>query len=245
MKKHLQTATCIVLALALSPSLLTAQDDYSLFRERAGNASLLFRGHKAYSYEMSFNGTFYWSDPEFREGSVVYNGKTYDDVYLNIDAVRQDLLVRIPGLISNKVLEKQCVEQCTFGGRRYINLQYIYGKQAPSGYWEVLYDGKAKVIRRVTKTLEQDIDGRKSSVTNYDGPYRSNVYQTFTYSSVCCHLSEDGAITVIKRRRDLMRLIDKPLRGEVRRHVRNIYPGDMAMPVDMFCIEAVKYLESR
>ena len=245
MKRYLPIAACIVLAGLLSPLLLSAQDDYRLFRDAAGNASLLYRGHKAYEYNMAFNGTFYWRGPEYRQGSVIYNGKQYDDVSLNIDAVRQELLVRIPGLTTSKVLERQCVEQCSFGGNRYLNLQYMYGDDAPSGYWEVLYDGEAKILRRVSKMLEQDIDGRKSSLTNYDGLYRYNVYQTFTYSSVCCYLSEDGKATIVKRRSDMMRLIDKPLRGEVRRHIRRVASDNISLPVEQFCVEAVKYLESR
>ena len=221
-----------------------AQDDYALFSDRAGSASLLYRGHKAYEYALLYNGTYYLSSPEYLPGSVVYNGKFYRDILLNIDAARQDLIVRIGKGVSNKVLEREFVQECTIGGRRFLHLQYIYGETAPFGFWEVVYDGKTKVLRRVIKRLEQDVDGSKRDETHYEGVYRDNLYQTFIYTATYCYLQEDGTILPVRRRRDVFRLVDKSHRRELRRYIHE-QESNGQLPFDRFCAEAARYMESR
>ncbi len=239
--------TLVLLAMLLGiffPAGASAQDDYSLFRERAGNASLLYRGHKAFEYVLLYNGTYYWSSPVFQPGEAVYNDKLYSGISLNIDAARQDLVLRMGDGGTLKVVEREHVRECTFGGRRYLNLQYLYGDEAPSGYWEVLYDGRAKIVRRVLKRLEQDLDGSKRALTHFEGDYRYDVYQTFTYSEDFCYVKENGQIVPVSRRRDILRQIDKPLRRDVRRHLRHQENTNL-LSFDRYCTEVVKYLESR
>lgn len=244
MKKPSTLVLLAVLLGTLFPAKAPAQEDYALFRDRAGNASLLYRGHKAYEYMLLYNGTCYWSSPVFQKGEVVYNGKTYKGISLNIDAARQDLIVRMGDGGTSKVIEREHVRECAFGGKRYLNMQILYGDAAPSGYWEVLYDGRAKIVRRVTKKLEQDIDGSKRNLTHFEGDYRYDVYQTFTYAEAFCYVTEEGQIFPVSRRRDVLRLIDKPLRRDVRRHMRHQEALGL-LPFDRYCTEVVKYLESR
>ena len=244
MKRYLALLLLALLSGILFPARTSAQDDYALFHERAGNASLLYRGHKAYQYILRFNGTNYWATPVFMPGEVVYNGKNYRDVLLNIDASRQDLVLRMDDGVSAKVLERDQVRECAFGGRHFLNLQVLYGAASPSGYWEVLYDGHSKVVRRVVKTLENDLEGNKRSQTHFDGEYRPHVFQTFTYSESYCYLSEDGEVVPLNRRRDLLKRIERTERREVRRHIRSM-EGSGMLPFDTFCVEVVKYLETR
>ena len=221
-----------------------AQDDYALFRQGAGEASLLFRGHKAFEYDHLFNGTPYWISPDYLPGTVIYNEKPYRDIELNINAARQELIVRIARGVSHKALEQEFVRECTIGGRRFLNLRYLYGPAAPSGYWEVLYDGKNKFVRRVTKQLEPDVDGSKRDQTHYEANYRYDVYKTFTYSAQYCCVKEDGTIVPVRRRGDVRKLIDKPLRREVRRHIRRL-EGSELMSFDRYFVEVVRYLDTR
>jgi hypothetical protein len=223
---------------------VAAQDDYTLFRDGAGEASLLFRGHKSFDYNMLYNGTPFWTSPRYLPGSVVFNGKNYDGIELNIDAARQELIVRIGKGVSNKVLSNEFVSEFTIDGRRFLNLRYFYGEAAPSGYWEVLYDGRNKVVRRVTKSLEQDIDGTKRDETRFDGTYRHDVYQSFLYTENYCYLKEDGSIVPVRRRKDVLKLLDKTQRREARRHIREIESVNM-LPFDLYFVEMIRYMESR
>lgn len=243
MKKGLMLILLGAVAMsAVAPA--WAQDDYTLFSREAGAASLLYRGQKAFAYNMLYNGTYYWNSPDFRKGRVLYDGKGYDDLLLNVDAARQDLLVRIPGSVVDKVLDRRFVEEFTIEGQRFLNLQVLYGDAAPSGYWAVLHDGTIQFLCRVSKTLEQDIDGRKHDQTGYDGPFRMNVYQVFTRSAAYRLVFPDGRIVPVRRRRDILRQFEPSLRREIRRHLRQREDVSL-MSFEQYAVAALKYQDSK
>ena len=243
MKKRIKPL-CVLLLIVLCGMPAAAQDDQTLFRNEAGGASLLYRGRKAYVHNVLFNGTFYWRDPGFRSGTVLYNGKQYDDVLLNIDAARQDLIVRIPGSVLEKVVDERYTESFTLDGDRFLNLRYLCGETAPEGYWQVLHDGPIRFLLQVSKRKEQDLEGSKSNQTGYDGPYRDKVFLVFTRQVSYCCLREDGTVVPISRRRDLLKMFEPSLRREIRRHVRR-WEGDGLVGFEQFCINALQYVESR
>ena len=234
--------TVLLAFLCLVPA--RAQDDQALFQSQAGGASLLYRGRKAHIHNLLYNGTYYWTDPGFRQGSVLYNGKQYDDVQLNIDAARQDLLVRIPGSIMEKVVDERYTESFTLGGDRFLNLRFLYGETAPAGYWQVLHDGPIRFLLQVSKRMEQDLDGSKSSQTGYDGVYRDKIYQVFIRQASYCCLREDGTVVPVSRRRDVLKLFEPSLRREIRRHVNRRENSGMFL-FEHYCTEVLQYVESR
>ena len=64
-----------------------AQDPESAF---AG----IFRGKLPAVYPYKFNGTYFWDRKEFQKGDILYNGRLYRDIALNVDAFEGDLQVR-------------------------------------------------------------------------------------------------------------------------------------------------------
>ena len=221
-----------------------AQDDYALFQPEAGGASLLYRGRKAFVYNLVYNGTYYWSSPQFRNGTVRYLDKDYRDVPLNIDAVRQELLVRLPSGLLEKIVDSQFTQEFSIDGHRFLNLQYFYGETAPEGYWEVLYDGDSKFVRCVTKRLVTDLDNNKREQTGYDGPYRSNVSQTFIREISYCYVKPDGTLVPVRRRRDLLKQFEPSFRREIRREIRHAEERGV-LPFDQFCTVALHFVDSK
>lgn len=233
----------VLLALAFLPLLLSAQDEASRYMRQAGEAALLYRGHKAFVYPMAFNGTYFWEGPAFQSGDVVYNGKHYAGLSLNVDASRQDLLVKTPSGNADKVLSRDLVEQFTMGGHRFLNMQRIYGADAPSGYWEVLYDGQAKVVRQVRRSLRQDLDGSLSTQMGYDiASYRPNVHQTFLYEEALCYVTKDGQVVPLRRRSQLMKFY-KEHKREISRYIsRSETSGRLDFAT--YCTKAVRFAET-
>ena len=242
MKKGKLLLCALLAVLCQEPA--AAQDDQALFQAQAGGASLLYRGRKAYIRNELFNGTYYWSDPGYKKGSVVYNGKRYDDVLLNIDAARQDLLVRIPNSVIEKVVDERYTESFTIGDIRFLNLRFLCGETAPEGYWQVLHDGPIRFLLQVYKRKEQDLEGSKGNQTGYDGPYRDKVILIYTRQVAYCCLREDGTVVPVRRRRDLLKMFEPSLRREIRRHV-NRREGDGMIGFELYCTEVLQYVESR
>jgi len=139
-------------------------DEYSRFMEAAGNRSVLFRGRQAVQYgNIRYNGHYYWDSPQFRKGAVMFDGRLYDDVYMNVDANSKNLLVRSD--IGSLVIElnRDDVEWFDIEDRHYVNLQREgeYGN-VEAGFYILLKDGPSPVFERVDKNLE-------SGTINYNG----------------------------------------------------------------------------
>ena len=233
----------ILASVILLPLAASAQDDAGLYMDSAGGAALLYRGHKAYTYPSPFNGTFYWTGPAFEQGSVVYNGKTYRDIPLNIDAAKQDLLIRTLSGGSFKVLSREYVERFNVGSRNFLNLKKIYGEGAPDGYWEVLYGGKAMVVKQVIRTLQQDLDGHlRSEMGYYDPGYRADVHNIFTYRALYCYIDENGQVWPVRRRSQLMKFY-KDKKRDINRHISRLEASGM-LSFEQFCKEAVSFAET-
>jgi len=233
------------MALALLvPASLLAQDDASLYMKQAGGAALLFRGHKAYAYPMAFNGTYYWESPAFMPGTVIYNGTRYEGLLLNVDAARQDLLVKTPSGNAEKVLVRDYVEHFEMGGRSFLNLRNCYGPTAPDGYWEVVYDGRSKIIKQVVRLLQQDLSGNLRDEMGFDdGKYRYNVHQIFTYHVRICYISENGTITPIRRRSQIMSFY-KDRKRDINRHLSSL-ESTKSLDLEHYCQAVVQFVENR
>ena len=217
----------LLLFLLMAPIGAMAQDDAAIYRNAVGQMGLFWRGHKAYSYPAMANGTPWWEDVAFQLGTVVYNGRTYRDIPLNIDAVRQDLVARDASRGIDKVVWREGVSCFWTGGKTFLNLQTLYGPEMPAGYWQVLYDGNARFLKQVSKTLVKDEAG-------FPGVRAEIKY---------IHLDEDGTWTPISRRRHLQKLYPSQ-RSEIRKHVAALEREGM-LDFERYCQSVISFVESR
>ena len=237
-----------VLTLALlAPAPLAAQDDRALYMENAGAAAILYRGHRATVYPMAYNGTYFWSGPAFTAGSVRYGGRNYDNLRLNIDAARQDLLVKSTESGMDKVLQQEFVERFVMDGRLFLNLRQLYGPDAPDGYWEVIYDGRAKLVKQISRTLKKDADGTLWAQTAYDDTASDNsgprALMTFVRTVRYCYISETGDISPVRKRSEILRHY-KEQKREISRHISRLESSGR-MDFERFTAEALRYAETR
>ena len=220
--------TIILLAVLLGASLPGhTQEGHERYLQEAGGAALLWRGHQARSYPPLVEGTPWWSDAGFHPGSVTYNGKRYDGVLLNVDAIQQELVVKNAAGNVQKVLRRECLERFSLDGCTFVNLQALYGPAMPGGYWQEIYDGHAKVYRQVAKSLKKDYSGRYW------------VEKRILYG----HLSGKGIWTPLQRRSEMMRLFPQH-RKEIRRHIAQAESAGR-LGFEQFCIAVMDFVESQ
>ena len=116
----------------------------------------LFRGKMSDRYSSNFNGTPYWDAEGFMPGSILYNGKRYDGVYINVDAALCEVNVKPSPEIAATSPDRNQVSWFTRGGKRFVNLQYLGVEGAREGFYEVLFDGNVSLLKRVDKFLHKD-----------------------------------------------------------------------------------------
>lgn len=170
------------------------------YRVVAQDESLLFRGKLPETINYLYNGTYYWEDPAFQEGSIFYNGITYQHVYLNIDAYHQEVQVRESPSSATLVVFRDQVASLQMGGKTYVNLRYLGYPQAREGFFEVEKDGPVVFLKQCMKRIDVDI------INNVDIP-------SYFLAEYYYFLLKDGELTQVRRRtynKELKKTVEGP-----------------------------------
>ena len=160
----------------------------------------LFRGNLPKTYPFKYNGTYYWEWKDYKEGSVFYNGKLYEHVFLNVDAYQRQLLVSPVRNFTPLVVYRDQVAWFTMGDRTLVNLRYLGYQDAEVGYFEVMRDGQVPLLRLVKKFLGANGSNNNGANIGYDDPdYNSDIHTYFQILERFYAL-EKGKVKRISRR---------------------------------------------
>lgn len=175
--------------------------EYEEYAGAAREQSMLFRGRQATSYTyLHYNGTYFWTSPDFKEGTVMYNGKLYTGVQMNIDASEHQLLVRYASGMPSVIVSKDYVTYFTIGNDRFINASAL-GLTDDACYLQVLSDGDNKVYYRVLKVLSSSSNNVNGSMIGYHDPNYNEGYTKFFHLRAQYFTMENGALKKISRRK--------------------------------------------
>ena len=237
MFRRLILAPLVLLLMAFTA---VAQDDVDIYLRAAGNSSNLYRGRKALEYKFPYNGTFFWESPVYHPGRVCYNGKVYKCDALNIDAAQQELLVKDVSGIVSVMLNRDYVSWFETAGRRFIHPRVLFDDPSlPEGFFEVLYDGRVKVLRQTLKVLDK-VSHPEMADTGTEGvPILANVMEVFQRRISCYYVTESGEFLKITRRKDIYQLYPEH-RRELRRAIAAEEPDEIVLALPEFARIAVE-----
>ncbi|MCL2727901.1 MAG: hypothetical protein FWD56_05915 [Bacteroidales bacterium] len=137
------------------------QADYDLFMHAAKDNSVLFRGEfpmRHGNWVPRDGSTFYAFSLKYEKGEILFNGRLYKDIEMNLNAARDELYVMDPkGSLS--VVHKDLVESFSMG-----QLHFIHQKQddgvLQSGFYQILFSDKYKLYKKIRKVYyEKPGDG--------------------------------------------------------------------------------------
>ena len=192
-----------VMALTCQGLTAIAQDypEYDRFAEEAGEMSMLYRGKQGMSYSFPYNGTYFWYGRDFQRGDVFYNGKLYRDAFVNINAHLQELLVKQDEDYLPVLVDTGHVEWFTMGNRRFVTRDGTGQLSLPDGFYEVLFDGRSKLYKRVDKILRKDSNNRNGAGIGYDDPNYNDKVPDYFANRVSYYFIKDGIIHSVKKLR--------------------------------------------
>lgn len=185
----------LVVGLMGAATLTYAQE----YLEQARELSILYRGKTPAVYPYKYNGTVYWDTNRFSRGDLLYNGKIYKGVLLNVDAFTSDLVTRPFEESAAIVLNREQVVWFTLSGRKFVNLRYLGYADAPEGFFEVLQDGKEPVLLQRKKSLRNQVNKTNEDPADWDGNYNSDVITFFVPTDTHYTIS-DGKVKKLSRR---------------------------------------------
>lgn len=199
-------------ALCVTSSQLSAQDKTPVvthYMEQSGGYAPLYNGKIPPAYKMLFEGTYYLEAEEYQEGSVVYNGKKYVGVLLNLNAHLDELYIRMPGYYTSSILLKKLVDSFVLGDKEFVHITKENSPLAPEeGFYHVLYSGETLTILK--KTIKQ-LNSISAS---------SDIKATHTFSSSqSYYVVKNGTFHPVSRKASLLRVLDDQ-RALVNRYIR-------------------------
>lgn len=205
MNHKLVVTLAVLLGLsALLPSKADAQQaELDHFQQAASYQSVLYRGRTATIYSnVLYNGHYFWSTKEFRNGSVIYNGKSYTDVLLNVDACENELLVKINPSAPAIIVARDLVPEFEIDGERFVNLRLAGHSEARDGFYSIACE-QPLIYHRVDKNFTSSASNVNGAAIGYDDPdYRSDVLNYFMNEERWCVI-KDGKLKKIGRRKAL------------------------------------------
>ena len=212
--------------LLVSP-VLSAQSPFT------GDIPLIYRGKHAAQYTYRYNGHPYWEKTDFGQGDVMFNGVLYEDIPLNIDAVRQELVVQWYAI--QVAPEREQVSWFSVGGKLFVNLRY-QGIDAESGFYEVIYDGPTPVFRQVNKLARVDVGNHNGRIIGYEDPnYDPDLLEYFQFTQTWW-MYRDGQMVRLKNRKALQKAFGREGK-QARRRIDRKLPDDLWMAALMREIE--------
>lgn len=212
---------CILMNSKFINAQTQLQHDITLYQEASAELSTLLRGRLPEQYTFIYNGTPYLDNDGFRKGNIRYNGKTYYNLPLNLDASNNSLLVKIDKEITPVTTNNGQTSWFTLGDRLFVNLKFLGFKNAPEEYAELLKDGKEPVLRTVRKRVRnQPGNHNGTDIGYYDQNYDEDVPTFFMEESAYYTIrsSEVVRLSALSLRRALRKQSglaeDTPLRQE-------------------------------
>ena len=170
----------------------------------------LFRGRMQNLYPYKYNGTFYLETRRFQKGSVLYNGKEYRDVLMNLDAFSMDLVAKPEENSGATILYRDQVSWFTFGNRRFVNLRYLGFKEAEEGYYEIMQDSGKPILKYTVKKFRTETNAHETP--EMDGNFSEDIVNVFVPDHTFYQL-ENGHLNKLSRSAYRKKMASEPAPG--------------------------------
>lgn len=148
------------------------------------------------------DGTPFLVSKDYGYGQVVINGQAFDQVLLNFDVLRDQLLAYHPNTYKQMVLDNRKVSSFQLeNGRKFILIPESFGYMwHQNGYYEVLWENKITIFSKHYKIEEIKKD------------YASEAKAFFYDTHEDFFIQQQGQITRIKSKKDIAETLDLPKR---------------------------------
>ncbi|HET7896833.1 MAG TPA: hypothetical protein VFL47_04170 [Flavisolibacter sp.] len=153
----------LLLLILLSSFSVFAQTDSLLFSSLSeGHSPVdagepIFVGREHLNYLPSIIGVPYYATPDWQEGTLLYQGILYKDLFLKYDLVADELVVRHLNGIQGIVLFTPRIERFTLGDKMFVHLTAPAGETIKPGVYELLTSGKLSLYAKRSMWIEEKV----------------------------------------------------------------------------------------
>jgi hypothetical protein len=170
----------------------------------------LYRGMQYIDYDITIQkGQPFFGPDSVRYGSVWYNGIGYDNIRMQYDLVKDQLVILDPFNIYKISLYMDMVDSFALDGHLFIRIR---DSLAPSflrfGYCERIYQGRLVLMKRERKFVHENLVLSSDNVRLYiDG-------------TISFYFKKDGRYQAVNTRKELYNLLKDRRRSDIKRFIR-------------------------
>jgi hypothetical protein len=216
MKQQNQLLACLFFGLTLSSTGFsqTPSDDSSSFvlsRKSVIDFYMTSMGKRTYLYNGSeyifnshgINGHPFFESDHLINSRIEYDGTTYYDIPLAYDLVQDRVFITDSSINFNIQLFNERVSSFMMAGHQFVRIQADSGKSKISnaGFYDLLYDGKIKVLAKRTKVAENGF--------KLEDPMRFVSYNAYYLWMDNNYIEVDSKSSLVKAFKDQKDLIRK------------------------------------
>lgn len=135
----------------------------SLYENAAKGGSVLFSGNQYMSYSHGIKGTPFLAQENLTKGSVSYNGVVFDDILINYDVVKDELISM--DYSGNYIMQfiKTKAASFTINNRCFVRIDNPGSSIEENGFFEKVINGNASFFVKRKKTIRQAIGAEDTS----------------------------------------------------------------------------------
>lgn len=167
--------------------------------------SHVFEGNEYITHDHRIKIHPFYRVDSLQTGTITFNGVTYRNVRILYDIVRDELAVQPPEGGFRIRLRNDKITNFSMGPYRFTRLEGDSTVGAPTGFYEVLHNGRLRALARRIKTIHEDISG---------GTYKADFLQKDRF-----FILKEGVYHSVKTKRSLLNLFPdqaKTLRKYIR-----------------------------
>ena len=194
----------LTLLLSVPSSGQEEKTDYDRYVEAAGDRLPVLRAKRAQRYSFAYSGTPYHDPNGFKDGEACICGKVYRNLIVNYNVNLQSLEVRSPESPLTRTYDTDDVDWFIRDGVKYINLRKE-GHDVKEGFFEIVYDGKDKIYRRIDKSIDVNTFSNIVNIGYTDPNYDDSIISFFNFKESWYLESGDGELFPFKNSRFLFK----------------------------------------
>ncbi len=140
------------------------QEAISTYERTLHDQAHVYEGNEYIAHDHRIKVHPYYKIDTLQKGTILYNGVLYHDVPMLYDIVREELAIQPPDGGYRLRLRNDYLSAFSLGSHQFSRLESDSGDSAvgiPTGYYEILHDGRVKALAHRIKTVYEDISSGK------------------------------------------------------------------------------------
>jgi len=175
---------------------VSADTAVSWYYKFTSQRARLYNGKEFIQYSPTLEGHPYFGDGELRKGSIIYDEMFFDNVNMQYDLVKDELVIQHFDVFFKLVLISQKVKEFHLDGHHYRRLVKDSINKLPvaTGFYDFLHEGSIRLLVKRTKKIDEIITDKViQRIAEKDFYYiiKDSVYhQIKTYKSLLSILKD-------------------------------------------------------